>query len=169
MVRIALVLAIWIVFAGGFGLYMHKSGTAPEVAHGRAQLQAARGSYTIEITPTFSASPDPFVLQDTKGKTAAVLLLRIGEREILRLTDNVEVGKPVRLEGVEGLVDGTNELFLEVNPPVEESDRRHFVQVRVLRDNAAIAEQVFWSEGGARVTGGLRFKIIAEDEKRHDN
>ena len=165
MARIGLVIAIWMVFVGGLGLYMRQRDAGASEGPTVIRLETAAGQYAVEVTPSFAAAPDPFALQIDEQDAGAALVVRLGEREILRVTDHVEGGKPLRIEDVEGVVVGMNEVLVEASPPTDQADRRHFVLLRVLRDEAAIAERTFWSEGGAKVAGSLRFEIAAGDRE----
>jgi hypothetical protein len=167
--RLGLVFLAWIVFVGGLGLYMHRRDAGRTSARAAVTLPPAAGRYTVEVTPTFRARPDPFALRTETSGDAPALRLRLDTREILHLTDGVEAGRPVVVEDLEGLVEGPNELYLEASPPTDETARRHFVQLRVLRDGRTVAEEVFWSEGGAQVAGSLRFVLAppAEDDHEH--
>lgn len=167
MKRILLVIVIWIVFVGGLAVYMRHREASAVGGPKTIVLKAAAGNYTLEVTPTFSAAPDPFALQVDEAKPAAALVVRLDTTELLRLSDTVEKGKTLRVEKIQGLVEGENEIFLQASPPTGEG--RSFVQLRLLRDETPVAEEVFWSEGGLQVTGSLRYTIRPDTSEDHDD
>lgn len=156
--RIFFVLFLWIAMIGGLTLYMHDRDAHAPVAATAVKLSAAEGKYSVEVTPTFSAEPDPFALVSDRD-AAAALTVTLRGREILARNDDVRPGVPILVDDIEGLVAGDNELLLEASPPNSEADQRHFVQLRVLKDGLPAAEETFWSEGGATVSGTLHFSL----------
>lgn len=166
--RIPFVILVWIVLVGGLSLYMrHRDAHAPVAGPG-VTLDIAEGRYALEVTPTFSAEPDPFALASDEGDSPAIAV-RMRGREIVKAGDAVRPGVPIRVDDVQGFVAGDNEVLVEASPPGGETEQRHFVHVRILRDGLPVAEETFWSEGGARVSGALRFSLLgsAEDEHGH--
>jgi hypothetical protein len=68
-----------------------------------------------------------------------------------------------------GLVEGTNEIYLEASPPIEQVGKSQAVRVQILRDGQTVAEQTFWSAPGGKVADTLRFElgIVREAEEDH--
>jgi len=161
--RLGLVAAIWILFVGGLASYMRYRDVAGPGSEPAVELKLAEGRYRIEVTPGFTPVPDPFALRTGQEPSAPALVVRLAGRELLRLSGGVEAGRPVWIEDVRGLVAGSNEIYVQVSPPIEQGDRRHFVLVRVLRDGVPIAEQTFWGEGGLQVAGTCRFEVEPRD------
>ena len=169
--RIALSLIIWIVLVGGLGLYVHHRDTKAMASGPTVEIRTAKGSYTLEITTTFNIEPDPFALQtDDQGQPAA-LLVRMAGQEILRRTERLEAGTPLRLEPLSGLVEGTNEIYLEASPPLEQTDKSQAVRVRIISDGQPLSERTFWSLPGGKVADTWRFTLGGEKGKEggHDH
>jgi hypothetical protein len=81
----------------------------------------------------------------------------------------LEAITPLRIEPLLGLVEGTNEIYLEASPPIEQVGKSQAVRVQILRDGQTVAEQTFWSAPGGKVADTLRFElgIVREAEEDH--
>lgn len=164
--RILLVILIWILMVGGLALYIRARGVPLPGATAPAS-QATAGHVTLEITPTFTAEPDPFALQTGTTEPPAALILRMNGRELSRITDKIESGKALRIEPKDAAVTGTNELFLEASPPSEQSEQSHALRVRVYRDGLLLADQTLWSEPGGKVLGSVSFAGQSTPTQEH--
>ena len=163
--RITLSLFVWLVFVGGLVLYMQTRGVTLQATGPGVEIQAAEGNYGLEITTTFTVEPDPFGLQTDEGEEQPALVVKLGEREILRKTDILEAGIPLRVEPLQGLVEGTNEIYLEASPPLEQIDKSNGVRVQVFQGGQSIAEHTFWSVSGQKVADTMRFTLAPSQNK----
>jgi hypothetical protein len=169
-VRIFLAALIWLLFIGGLSLFMHHRDQAMVSSEAPAVIQKIeKGNFALLITPTFAVEPDPFAILAADDEKPPALLVRIGDREILRKTDQIPAGAPIRLEPLTGLVFGDNEMYLEVSPPVEQADRSHAVRVQIFQDDLPLAEKTFWSPAGGKVADTFRFALRAPDEKEDNH
>lgn len=159
MRRIALTLLIWIAFPGLVVLFFRHRDAARHTAAPPARLQTAPGTYGIELTTSFDAQADPFALRTSDADVPAALLVRLGNREILRKAEGIQAGTPIRIEPIPGLVTGANELHIQATPPVADTTQRHLVHVLLLRDGMPSGETFLWSEGGAQTSGSFRFVL----------
>jgi hypothetical protein len=162
--RLVIAACIWLVLVGGLFTYMHERDTVG-VAE-QYQPRRAVASYAIEITPTFSAEPDPFTLQSETGRKASAIILRLNGKEIPNLPENAEQGSPIFVNNVQGLVEGLNEFYLEAAPPVATGDRIHAIRVRVLRDGLPVAERSFWSGAGSKIAVTFPLEIELEPQEK---
>ena len=167
--RITLALIIWLSFVGGLAFYMQHRDAAALRSKPQVDMQIVEGSYALEITTTFAAEPDPFALRREGEEELAALLVRLGNKEILRINDRLEAGTPIRLEPMLGLVEGTNEIYLEASPPLEEAGKSHAIRVHVQRDGQSIADQTFWSSPGGKVANTMRFELKAAEEVKEEH
>ena len=108
---------------------------------------------------TFAAGPDPFALD---LDNAPSLLVTFRGRELLRITEEIPAGEPVRIEDVEGVVAGANEFFVAASPTSTDAAVARAIRVRILRDGATVAEQSLWSDPGESVDG-----IVVVDVARY--
>jgi hypothetical protein len=131
----------------------------------QVELQAAQGHYALEITTTFAVEPDPFALQTEGGEQKPALLVRLADKEILRVTERLESGVPIGVEPLTELTEGTNEIYLEASAPLEQAGKSHAVRVRVLRDGQTVAERSFWSGSDGRVADTMRFVAAIPRDK----
>lgn len=164
MLRFLLTIFIWITFVGGVGVYMHlrDSGQAsPALAE--AAPEAARAVYDIELTPTFSAQADPFALRTTDDDTPAITVTLNGA-SIGAIPSDISPGQPWLRRAVPGVVQGANEIYVQTAPPVSAGGTRHAVRVRILRNGQPTAETTFWNDGGASVSGTLRFTAASDGD-----
>jgi hypothetical protein len=148
-VRLVITAVIWVALLGGLSLYMH--GREPAVAVEEFTFREAEGSYSIDVTTGFAVEPDPFALQAEEGAQPAALTVQVNGEQILRETERVPQGAPIRVEDVTGLIAGVNEFYVEANPPLDASQQAHALRIRVLRDGTPLAERTFWSEPGGRI------------------
>lgn len=167
--RIALAVLIWLMFVGGLGLYTHYRDIAAQALRPSVEIQTAEGSYAMQITTTFAVEPDPFALQTDELGEQPALVVRLGEREILKRTDRLEAATPIRVEPLLGLVEGTNEIYLEANPPLEQVGKSQAVRVQIMRDGQTVAEQTFWSAPGGKVADTMRFDLGIAREAEEDH
>lgn len=166
--RLALAVLIWLMFVGGLGLYTHYRDATVRASRPMVEIQTAEGDYAIEITTTFAVEPDPFAIQTDELGQQPALVVRLGQREILKITDRLEAATPIRVEPLLGLVEGTNEIYLEASPPLEQVGKSQAVRVQILRDGQTIANQTFWSSPGGKVADTMRFELaIAKEEEDH--
>lgn len=169
--RIVLAIMIWILFAGGLVLYMdyRKPASSPAENTGAdsepAFASADQGHYVLEITPAFAAEPDPFALQTDSGLLPPALLVRMGNREMLRVTERMEAGIPLMPDPLTGLSPGENEIWFEASPRLEAYSKIHALRIRVLKNDQVAADQTFWSEPGGNISGVLSFDIAQHLEK----
>lgn len=162
--RPVLAVLIWAVLIGGLSSYMHyREGSRPPVAY---RFEAAHGVFSLEVVGTFAVEPDPFAV-DVEGNQPAALSIRLNGKEIVRQTDRLEPGSPLRVSPVVGIVEGDNEFYLEAYPPAASTSQYNAVRIRVMRDNRVAAEHSSWSEPGARIADTFRLTVAEEPQVEH--
>lgn len=162
MMRFALVLGIWLTFVGGVAFYMHtRDALRTQDTLQELTPVSAEAGYDMELTLTFDAQPDPFALAADDSKAPPVVAVRLNDRTVAEMREGVAPGMPWIQSNIAGVVIGANELYVEATPPVDQTDLRHAVRVRLLQDDEVLADRTFWSDGGAKVAGVLRFEIAA--------
>ena len=166
--RVLLAVAVWVALVGGLAGYMHRPRSQPARQPLAPRLQAAEGVYALEVTTTFAVEPDPFALDAEDGSKPPALVVRLGDREVLRKTSRLEGGAPIRVEPLDGLVTGNYELYVEAYAPAFLASKSQAVRVRVLRDGNPLAEKSFWTEGLGKVAGTFQFSLTARDAGEHD-
>jgi hypothetical protein len=124
--------------------------------------------YSLTVTPTFQAEPDPFALQTTTTDPAPALLVRMAGSDLLRVTDQVQAGRTLYVEALPEVRVGLNEVYIEGSPPTDQSGQRQAILVELFRNGVWVQQASFWSVPGAKVTGTLRFEVT-EDEPDHDH
>ena len=160
--RFLISIAVWVGFVGGLFLYTGwrdarvVSGTEVKTA------AAAHRQYAIEITPTFSLEEDPFALRTDSG-TEAPLELRLNGRLLPVPVENLRRGRPLKIEGVEGVVVGGNEIHIKASPPTGEGELDNCVRLRLFEEGVAVADATVWGSQGALVSGTVPFTISKEE------
>ncbi len=167
--RILLAAALSGLILGGLAAYMNLRPTPGAGSGGPIVLQTASGSFSVDITLTFDAAPDSFAVDPSR---AAALLVLFHGKELLRATEPVSAGQPVRIEPIEGMLAGENEFFVHAAPSDADALLARGLRVRVLRDDLPIAEQSLWSEPGEVVQGIVVVSVPAYavkplDDPRH--
>ncbi len=170
--RIVWAAVIWVVFAGGLMTYMLQRGSTAQMPANEIAMETAQGVYTLVVTTTFAAQPDPFALT-AGGEAPAALQIRMGSRVLLYKTDDIAPGRPIRVAIDKGLVKGANELYIEVSPPLGSGDRAQTAQavrIQVFRDELVVAQDTFWSDPGENISRTFRFDIEAPHrDTEHDH
>lgn len=167
--RIVLAALVWIVLVGGLWTYVqHRDASYSTLVNRSApELQKTETTYQLTVTPTFSLEKDPFALNLDERSGAQSLTIAInGQR--LSLPDTLEQGQPYRIDQVEQVVYGYNELFLQASPPLDAANRDHAVRITLADDNQLILDRTLWSHKGSLVTGSIMF-TIAHEESSHDH
>lgn len=123
---------------------------------GGHETTTAEREYVLELTPTFEARADPFALRPATGGDAARLRVRRGDRELLRVTEDVRRGEPIRSEMVR--FDTANRvvrLYVEGTPSTDEARRACALRIRMLTaDDVLCGEATLWSEGNGQTVSG---------------
>ncbi|KJR99021.1 MAG: hypothetical protein VR65_18360 [Desulfobulbaceae bacterium BRH_c16a] len=164
--RFLMVLTAWVVFVGGlFGYTTWRDAKVPVGGTEARMARASEGAYSLEITPTFSLEEDPFALQTGSG-SASPLELRLNGRLLPVPVESVRRGQPLKLDGIEGVVVGNNEIHLKASPPIGDAVLDHCVRIRVLEKGVALADVTVWGSRGALVSGTVAF-TITEEEAEH--
>ena len=128
------------VILGGLQLYMQ---SRPQAATATSYQPAkATGQFDIQVTLTFDAAPDPFAFD---ADNAVSLLLRLHGQDVLRRTDEVPAGSPLRIRNVNGVIAGPNEFFLEAIPRDTGQAVSQAIRIQIFRDDVQIGDQTFWS------------------------
>jgi hypothetical protein len=165
--RLILVGMICTTFIGGMFFFME--GRRPVVSASRAAGVQERviQSYAIEITSTFPVEPDPFAVRTDDG--AQGLIVRLGDQIILQRTEGMTPGFPLRVDPLNGLTRGRNEIFFEASPSLEDSGKSQAVRIQIYQGENPVADKTFWSEYGAKVSGILDFTVEEKMEADHDH
>ena len=167
--RIVWAAVIWVIFTGGLmGYMLQRDSVTPAPVKG-ITAAAADGAYTLVVTATFAAEPDPFALTATDDPPPA-LQVRMGSQVLLRKTDDVQPGQPMRVPLTKGLVVGANELFVKASPPIKTNAQAQAVRIQILRDGLTFVEQTYWAAPGENVSETFRFDIDDQQEDaEHDH
>jgi hypothetical protein len=166
--RFLLVALLWLVILGGLRMYFaeHQSkAVVPSVSTAPAR---ASGSYRLALTPTFSAEPDPFTLQTDTNKDTGVII-RINGQPVNLGDRTLRAGKVLLLEGLSGVNQGNNDIFVQASPPVTESTRSQGLRVQLFVDETPLLDTTLWSTEGALVSGTVPFAVPVSKEAAHDH
>ena len=161
------ILAILVAAIVGVGLSLFLRSQKPTDAAPLLGSSVAEGDFGLAITLTFDAGPDPFALD---ADSAPSLTVEHHGKLLLRETESLPAGKPIRIDNVEGIVDGQNTFYVRCTAQNEEAFVARAIRVEVLRDDQTIAEETLWSDPGKPVRGPVNVEVKrAVDTKRvHD-
>ncbi len=165
--RFFLTIIIWIVILGGLFIYSRQR----ELAEARVQIQRpaiteARDAYTLQLTPTFSVESDPFALE-IEEDTSSGVKLSLNGTPLPVAAKKLQRGVPWKLEGVDGLVMGNNEIYIQASPPLTEGSLEHGVRVQLLGSGAVVVDRTIWSNQGSLVSGTIHFQLEEEAHEGH--
>lgn len=128
----------------------------------------AEGSFSLDITPTFSVEKDPFALQ-SDGDSKTALEVRLNGNEIDIGEEPVKRGKRVRIEKLSGVIAGHNEIYIKASPPLIESMLDHGIRLVLREDGVVVKNKTVWSSQGSLVSGTLSFRVDKSEEDEHDH
>ena len=160
--RFVLVILIWVVFVGGLFAYTSRRAdlsSAPAVLPPALDAQAG-ARISLELTPTFSSTVDPFARR-SDTEPPAPLTVRVNGQPLKPLPGELHHGRPVMIETPPSLRAGTNEILVTASPPLEDGSAAHGIRVRVLDGRRPIVDRTIWADGGARVSGVVSFELNA--------
>jgi hypothetical protein len=160
--RFILVILIWIVFIGGLFAYTSRRAvlsTAPTAPPPDLE-RPFNARISLELTPTFSGTADPFARRSDTGP-AAPLTVRINGQLLKSPPGELHHGRPLLIEPQTPLHVGTNEILVVASPPLEDGLPAHAIRVRILDGRRPIADRTIWAEGGALVSGVVSFDLSA--------
>jgi len=167
--RFFLSLIIWIVFVGGLFVYTWQRDAG--LPHGPSIVEAAKhikGSYLLEITPTFSVEKDPFALQSDTDSPVSLDLQLNGQRLDVPVME-MSRGEVLRVRELPELQVGFNEFYVSASPPIAESMIDHGMRVRLLDGSSVILDDTIWASRGALVSGTISFTLAAGKDDPHDH
>lgn len=156
---LALLLSLTIFGAvGGYLQFLREVRIALAKQEQQADREvAAKDQFSLEVTLTFDAGGGSAFSVEPAQAPALRVLLR--GREVLRIDEPLAAGTPVRVEKIEGVVEGANEFFVEAHPASQEAPIAHALRVQVLRNGHPVAEETLWSAPGLPVRGTVRIEV----------
>ncbi len=151
--RPLIVIIVWIILIGGLTLYMRGRDEAAPVQ--TFQVEKAEGTYSLDVTTTFAVEPDPFAVDLGTDDKAPALVVKINGVTVLERTERVPAGAPIRLDDIPGILEGTNEFYVEANPPVGNMGKSYAVRIRIMRDGITVADHTEWSRPGEKIAAAF--------------
>ncbi|MDG2380893.1 MAG: hypothetical protein P8N76_04410 [Pirellulaceae bacterium] len=142
---------------GGMQLYMELR-PQPK-AYSTPKELLADGNFQFEITMTFAAGADSFALDVSDTPS---LLVSFRGVDLLREMKEIEAGKTLRIEDIEGVASGSNEFFVRASPRDSGTLVARAVRIRILRDGNPIVEESLWAEPGELVEGVVIIDVPAQ-------
>ena len=132
--------------------------------HGQVLPEDAESQYTLVLIPTFDVREDPFALSTPGEQEGVRLLVRSGQQDLVRWTDNIQRGVPIRVENVTLLNDPV-ELFIETAPSGSDAGSHHALRLQILKNDVVVADETLWTAGGRDV---LSRRLIIPLRPRYD-
>lgn len=170
MMRIVTATVVWAVILGSVTSFQRQRQRQRDTRGPAApETTAASAVYSLAVTPTFQAEPDPFALQVSDTEAAPALVVRMADTDLLRITDHVEAGRTLQIDTLPDIKVGLNEVYIEGSPPTSLAGQRHAILVELLRDGVCIQQESLWSAAGGKVTGVLRFAVTQGEGGDHDH
>lgn len=161
-------LTVITILGGLQGYFMLRDRFGPSAAP--LVERPAPGLYSLEITLTFDAGPDPFALE--AGDQTCLEVLFRGDA-LLRRTERVSAGEVVVITPISSIMAGSdeaqgrNEFVVRATPADSRPELAYAARVRLLRDGASVAEQILWSDSGGKVEGKLVAVVVEGGSHNH--
>jgi len=136
-------------------------GLNPTSSHSHHELQVieAPGEYAVDLTISFDAGPDEFAL-DVSEDAPSLLVQMNGKQVVKRSGEVLASESPIRVESIEGVTVGNNEFFVQASP--KNLAGANCIRVRILRDDAVVANETLWSSPGEIIQGSVRLEVPEE-------
>lgn len=161
--RIINSLLIWVIIIGGISVYMnHQRSGEPHEPDEIVTVDSA-APCTFELTATFSAEPDPFALSVGGEETGDALILKLGDKTLLKTSEAIQAGIPYIVGPVSDIKNEVNEVYLKASPPADNFDRHNALRLRVVQEGQTIAETTLWASPGELISGTLQFEPTMEE------
>ncbi len=168
--RIIGVILVWVLLIGGISVYMNYQNAGRQAAGLTPEVKTETSSCIIEITSTFTVEADPFSLDSEAGNQGNGLILKLGQRVLPVMAENIQAGIPFRSDRIDDVDSGLNELYIQASPPSDDYTRHQAVRVAVMAGGRMIAEKTLWAEPGSTIAGTLGFKLAdTDEEEEHDH
>jgi hypothetical protein len=162
--RIFVTVIVWVVFIGGLTLYMKHRDSVDYLEDNFHEFKMVEKLYTLEVTPSFILESDPFALTiDRQDSPPALLVVRLGDHEILKVDDPLTISETFTVEPLDGLVVGENEIYVEASPSVDHFTTQNALRVRIIENGYPLAEKTIWSPPGAKVSGTFQFTLKTDN------
>lgn len=189
--RILAAILIAVIVLGGTGLYIRFSESITPVPINMSE-EAARGAYSIDFTLTFDIDSNVFAGFDEYGFRA-----ELADVVLLESNDRIPAGKPLRIENVDGVKVGRNEIWVYASPASEtaakspetsafggfneedaedlsDNNETQFavdraIRVRISHDGEVVAEKTLWSQDNQAVQGTIELFVQGESKDEHDH
>ncbi|MCU0615140.1 MAG: hypothetical protein MUD09_08700 [Desulfobacterales bacterium] len=161
--RIFVTVIVWVVFIGGLSLYMKHRGSVNYLEENTHQFKMVEKVYALEVTPSFVLESDPFSLTMDSRDSSSILLVRLGNHEILNVDDPLTGSEAFTVEPLQGLIVGENEIYVEASPPLDNFTTQNALRVRIIENGFPLAEKTIWSPPGAKVSGTFQFTLKADE------
>lgn len=154
-----LILSIGLLF--GMNWFLGLNPATDGDSYRASTVIEAPGEFAVDLTVSFDAGPDEFALDVTED--APSLVLKMNGKEIVKRSGNVSASEsPIRVEAIEGINMGANEFYIQASP-TDLASAGNCVRVRVLRDNAVVADETIWAASGEIVQGTVRLEVPESD------
>ena len=157
--RIIATIIVWVAFIGSMAFYMKQRDVAGYASDDIIQFKKATRVYALELTPSFVPESDPFALNLDNQNTTSPLIVKLGDREIFRISAPPDTVEYYRIEPLTHLHFGKNEIFVEASPPAGDYFTSNALRIRLMENGHPLAEKTIWSPPGAKISGTFQFNL----------
>lgn len=159
--RPVLVIVLATAILGGMQVFLNANRPVAADQHEGLKLIQASGEYAVDVTLTFEAGPDEFAI-DAAGD-APSLLVQMNGNELLRRTDTISTDEsPIQILGIEGVVVGKNEFFVQASPSDQSSLAAMSARIRITQDGNPVADETIWADGGDILQGTVQLEVAVQ-------
>jgi hypothetical protein len=164
--RFVAVILIWVVLVGGLTLFVNREREG--VADVYVPPEQAAGVFWLDVTPTFSVTPDPFALQIDDNSPIA-LVIRLNNNEVLQVSEDLQKGRAIEVKPLDGLVVGDNEFFIKAQPATAEMAHANALRLRLFHGTELLMDETFWSEPMSPLVATHRVRVADPGDSREDD
>jgi hypothetical protein len=141
--RPLIAILINVLLVGGLFLYMGIRDTG-EKTHHIEEPEKSEGIYTMDISATFKISGEEVFLLNTQNGENAVI--SINGTKITGEMMKSPFDSTFRINNLPGIIEGRNEVFIELSRSTEDAARPAAVNVEIKKDGMKYFSDVFWFE-----------------------
>lgn len=167
----AIVMSVFLLFGAHF---YTKFADSVRRTPKQIEVEFDDAAWSIQIERTFACVPDP------DYGVVESLVVQLKGVDIFRSEKLIPASENVRIESVDGIEVGDNEIFLQANlAKLDDQDfdaeRTNAIRVKLLRGKRLVADQTHWlSPGETSISPSIFFEVVgtpgdANDQNNHNH
>jgi hypothetical protein len=98
--------------------------------------------------------------------TPETILVRLNGKTVLSRSDNIAAGSSFRVDPLQGLLPGLNEIYLGTTPPLVKPSNQAAVRVQMFSGLVPVLDETLWSDSGSKISSAIPFSLPTTEANR---